>query len=247
MGAEIGNSTQKLHARGPIGLRELTSYKFVVEGSGPGPGVARCRQGSSAAPSTPRTGASDLRAGGSVAARPRRRGPGAVGEAPHRTIEQDPGAGRAHATVRAAPWRLTSGSTCPAIEVERPGPSYTVDTLRLLRERSPDARADADPRSRPGGARCASWREPEGVLSLARVAVADRGGLERDAVLRQLDGLAGGRAIDVLRHAADRRLVDARPRAGRRRSTDPLPRARRGGRLRAARGLYAPSVPVSTE
>ena len=34
MGAEIGNSTQKLHARGPIGVRELTSYKFVVEGSG---------------------------------------------------------------------------------------------------------------------------------------------------------------------------------------------------------------------
>src|SRR5215211_119978 len=34
MGAEIGNSTQKLHARGPIGVRELTSYKYVVEGSG---------------------------------------------------------------------------------------------------------------------------------------------------------------------------------------------------------------------
>jgi len=34
MGAEIGNSTQKLHARGPIGLRELTTYKFVIEGSG---------------------------------------------------------------------------------------------------------------------------------------------------------------------------------------------------------------------
>jgi glutamate-5-semialdehyde dehydrogenase len=34
MGAEIGNSTQKLHARGPIGLRELTSYKFIAEGSG---------------------------------------------------------------------------------------------------------------------------------------------------------------------------------------------------------------------
>ena len=34
MGAEIGNSTQKLHARGPIGLRELTSYKYVVEGDG---------------------------------------------------------------------------------------------------------------------------------------------------------------------------------------------------------------------
>jgi glutamate-5-semialdehyde dehydrogenase len=34
MGAEIGNSTQKLHARGPIGLRELTSTKYVLQGSG---------------------------------------------------------------------------------------------------------------------------------------------------------------------------------------------------------------------
>ncbi|MBX6351725.1 MAG: glutamate-5-semialdehyde dehydrogenase [Thermoflavifilum sp.] len=33
-GAEIGISTQKLHARGPMGLRELTSYKYVVRGSG---------------------------------------------------------------------------------------------------------------------------------------------------------------------------------------------------------------------
>jgi len=34
MGAEIGNSTQKLHARGPIGLRELCSFKYLVEGGG---------------------------------------------------------------------------------------------------------------------------------------------------------------------------------------------------------------------
>ncbi len=34
LGAEIGISTQKLHARGPMGLRELTSVKFVVHGSG---------------------------------------------------------------------------------------------------------------------------------------------------------------------------------------------------------------------
>ena len=33
-GAEIGISTQKLHARGPMGLRELTTYKYVVQGSG---------------------------------------------------------------------------------------------------------------------------------------------------------------------------------------------------------------------
>jgi glutamate-5-semialdehyde dehydrogenase len=34
LGAEIGNSTQKIHARGPIGLRELCTFKYVVEGAG---------------------------------------------------------------------------------------------------------------------------------------------------------------------------------------------------------------------
>ncbi len=34
LGAEIGISTDKIHARGPMGLRELTSYKFVVRGNG---------------------------------------------------------------------------------------------------------------------------------------------------------------------------------------------------------------------
>ena len=34
MGAEIGNSTQKLHARGPIGMRELTTFKYVGRGDG---------------------------------------------------------------------------------------------------------------------------------------------------------------------------------------------------------------------
>jgi len=33
-GAEIGISTQKLHARGPMGLRELTTYKYVIHGDG---------------------------------------------------------------------------------------------------------------------------------------------------------------------------------------------------------------------
>ena len=34
LGAEIGISTQKLHARGPMGLKEITTYKWIIEGEG---------------------------------------------------------------------------------------------------------------------------------------------------------------------------------------------------------------------
>jgi glutamate-5-semialdehyde dehydrogenase len=34
MGAEIGIATGKMHARGPVGLEQLTSFKYTVRGSG---------------------------------------------------------------------------------------------------------------------------------------------------------------------------------------------------------------------
>jgi glutamate-5-semialdehyde dehydrogenase len=33
-GAEIGISTQKLHARGPMGLEQIVTYKYLIEGNG---------------------------------------------------------------------------------------------------------------------------------------------------------------------------------------------------------------------
>ena len=34
LGCEMGISTQKLHARGPMGLGELCSYKYIIHGNG---------------------------------------------------------------------------------------------------------------------------------------------------------------------------------------------------------------------
>ena len=34
LGCEVGISTQKLHARGPMGLEELCSYKYIIRGEG---------------------------------------------------------------------------------------------------------------------------------------------------------------------------------------------------------------------
>ena len=39
LGGELGISTQKLHVRGPVGLRELTSVRWVIEGNGTNPGM----------------------------------------------------------------------------------------------------------------------------------------------------------------------------------------------------------------
>ena len=117
-----------------------------------------------------------------------------VGEAPHREVAQDPGGAiRARLCDRA----LDSDPRFAVSRVEtgREGPSFTADTLRLLSEESPEDELvlimGADQASA-----LASWHEPETVLSLARVAVASREGMEREAVTRRLNGLPGHEDIE---------------------------------------------------
>ncbi|HEV2074677.1 MAG TPA: nicotinate-nucleotide adenylyltransferase [Thermoleophilaceae bacterium] len=116
-----------------------------------------------------------------------------VGEAPHRSVEGDPGAeARAELCERAVAgderFRVSR------IEVERPGPSYTLDTLRELSERSPqDSLVLILGADQVAG--LPEWRGPEEVLRLAVVAVAEREGARREEVRRATAGLRGAERI----------------------------------------------------
>jgi nicotinate-nucleotide adenylyltransferase len=138
-----------------------------------------------------------------------------AGEAPHRMIEQEPGA-----DVRLDLCRRAAGADdrleVSAMEVDRGGPSYTVDTLRALRDRSPD-----DERVLIlGGDQAAAlteWRDPEEVLRLATVAVAQREGTRREDVRRALDDLGGADRVsffDMPRIDVSSTLLRARVAAG---------------------------------
>jgi nicotinate-nucleotide adenylyltransferase len=117
-----------------------------------------------------------------------------MGQAPHREIEPEPGAG-----VRVEMCRLAAADSdwleVSELETARGGPSYTAETLAELHEQAPDDELTlilgADQ-----AAHLASWHQPERVLELARVAVAAREGMEREAVLRRLDHIGRAGTIE---------------------------------------------------
>ncbi len=140
-----------------------------------------------------------------------------VGQAPHRQLDQDPGAEvRARLCERAV--EDDPRFAVSRAEIERGGPSYTADTLRLLSA----ARAGDELVLVLGADQAstlASWHEPETVLSLARVAVASRQGIEQEAVTRRLLGLAGQEnveffempRVDVSSSLVRARVAEGRP------------------------------------
>ncbi len=110
-----------------------------------------------------------------------------TGEAPHKRIVDDPGR-----ELRLAMTRLAAAEdsrfSVSTLEVDRDGPSYTSETLELLADERGDAElvfvmgADA-------AVGLESWREPQRVTELARLAIARRAGVsdaDVAAVLRSL-------------------------------------------------------------
>lgn len=139
-----------------------------------------------------------------------------AGRPPHKPVEDEPGAEHRLAMcalAAAGDQRLMVSR----MEIDRPGPSYTLDTLKALGERG-----DQELTFIVGGDMAASlpdWHEPEAVLALARLAVAERAGARRERILRAVAGLRGVRErlcfLDVPRVDISSSMVRARVGAGR--------------------------------
>jgi len=167
-----------------------------------------------------------------------------VGDAPHRQIEDDPGAEARFEMVELAT-AADERFRVSRIELERAGPSYTVDTLRQLREREPEAQFFLI----IGGDQALAlpkWREPEEILDFATIAVFERGNNTRNAIGVTLARMRGADRLCFL----DMPRVDIS-------STDVRRRARKGNPIRylvpdkvanfiGAQSLYGATEPAST-
>jgi nicotinate-nucleotide adenylyltransferase len=166
-----------------------------------------------------------------------------VGTPPHKVAHDDPGG-----ETRLELCRLAVGDdprfAVSRLELDRLGPSYTVDTLREVHAASPEHELTFI----VGGDNAQSlptvWREPEAVLALATLAVAERDGVARREVARAVAGLRGAerlRFFDMPRLDVSSSAIRARVREGR-----PIrflvPDA--VADAIAARGLYRSEVPA---
>jgi nicotinate-nucleotide adenylyltransferase len=112
-----------------------------------------------------------------------------VGDAPHKAIERDPGREARFELCRLAVLDEPEFEVS-RYEVDKQGPCYTVETLATLREQD----AERELVLIIGGDQAVwlpEWREPERVLKLAEVAVAERDEARRADVTRSLEGMPG--------------------------------------------------------
>jgi nicotinate-nucleotide adenylyltransferase len=137
---------------------------------------------------------------------------------PHKEALEDPGVER---RVKLCEQAVTGDERLGVsrVEADVPGPSFTVDTLRRLHA----CRPEDDLTFIVGGDMAHSlpaWREPEAILELAWLGVAEREQLRRTDITRRLDGLRGARErirffdmprLDVSSTMIRRRVADGRP------------------------------------
>jgi nicotinate-nucleotide adenylyltransferase len=141
-----------------------------------------------------------------------------TGVPPHKEMEEEPG--RAH---RLEMCRLAADGhgdwlEVSSIEIDRDGPSYTVDTLGEINATRP-----GDELTFIVGGDMAwslpSWHQPQTILELAAVAVAERAGARREEVRVRLAGMRGAERIryidvprlDISSSALRRRVREGRP------------------------------------
>jgi nicotinate-nucleotide adenylyltransferase len=109
---------------------------------------------------------------------------------PHKPVEHEPGPGHRLALCRLAS-QDDDRFEVSELELERDGPSYTVDTLEQLSSNAPNNELFLV----VGGdiaAGLPNWHRPERVLELANLAIAKRRGTTRDSVQEALATLRGG-------------------------------------------------------
>jgi nicotinate-nucleotide adenylyltransferase len=134
------------------------------------------------------------------------------GDPPHRELEQDPGP---EARVEMCERAIAGDERfeLSRVEVDRDGPSYTVDTLREL--------SGSDELVLIlGGDQAANlrrWHEPEEVLALATVAAVERTGFSRNGIAVTVSGLRGAqrmRYFEMPRIEVSSSLIRRRAAAG---------------------------------
>jgi nicotinate-nucleotide adenylyltransferase len=136
---------------------------------------------------------------------------------PHKALDDDPGPEARYELCHLAVAK-DDRFAVSRLELDRGGPSYTVDTLRTIHAGSP-----GDDLTFIVGGDVAqglpSWREPEAVLDLATVAVAEREGIRRQDIVERVSALPGaGRLVffdfprmDISSSSVRRRVREGRP------------------------------------
>ena len=137
---------------------------------------------------------------------------------PHKALEDDPGP-EARLELCELAVAKDDRLAVSRLELDRGGPSYTVDTLRAIRAEAPGDELVFVVGGDNAASLATAWREPEAVLELATMAVAEREELRREQIAEAVADLRGADRLaffamprlDVSSSDVRRRVREGRP------------------------------------